>query len=456
MDATKTKPPCPFGTACAEVEQELRLPKRFAPHWEDVTIYGLSRNTRNRQTQLFGVWECPFSSEELDITDRLRHIGGRLGEDGCLWPSFEDVEFSPLTVEKALRENRCRFIPQSCVTFIVAVARRFGWDSLAQPIRDHWCHRVVLGFDGFQERAATAGAMPPPVETDRTRVDVVVVTVKPEEFGAVLKRVHVDDTISRRREWNICRIRSNRTNRDVVVAVVRQVRQGTSEAQAVVRDAIEDLDPAFILMVGIAGAVPGGGLTLGDVVFGSCIHDLTVQEAKADGSRTFSVAGGGVQRGVQVALANLRVSLKPELRRLRLPPPPKVDFKSPKLTTKSADIGRRIREKLGERFGPLDVTPLRRYSPYFTDGEIASSDVLVKDAELVAQWLTFVKPIVAVEMESAGAYAGARTATKEYPMIPVRAISDVIGLKRDDAWTQYACEVAAEFALAFIRTLRAM
>jgi len=37
-------------------------------------------------------------------------------------------------------------------------------------------------------------------------------------------------------------------------------------------------------------------------------------------------------------------------------------------------------------------------------------------------------------------------------MLPIRGISDIVGLKRADAWTKFACAAAAAFARAFLRT----
>ena len=37
-------------------------------------------------------------------------------------------------------------------------------------------------------------------------------------------------------------------------------------------------------------------------------------------------------------------------------------------------------------------------------------------------------------------------------MLAIRGISDIVGLKRADAWTKYACASAAAFTRAFLRT----
>jgi nucleoside phosphorylase len=47
-------------------------------------------------------------------------------------------------------------------------------------------------------------------------------------------------------------------------------------------------------------------------------------------------------------------------------------------------------------------------------------------------------------MESAGVYRAAH----HLPILAIRGISDIVGLRRDEAWTKYACETAAAFALS--------
>lgn len=72
------------------------------------------------------------------------------------------------------------------------------------------------------------------------------------------------------------------------VALTRCLEQGTGEAQNVARDLIEDLDPQWLLVVGIAGGVPASELTLGDVVVSTRILDFSVEAVIADHSRDAS------------------------------------------------------------------------------------------------------------------------------------------------------------------------
>jgi hypothetical protein len=73
----------------------------------------------------------------------------------------------------------------------------------------------------------------------------------------------------------------------------------------------------------------------------------------------------------------------------------------------------------------------------------------VKDPELLIPWLQGARNVLAIEMESAGVYRAAR---ERCPMLAIRGISDIVGLKRTDAWTKYACASAAAFTRALLRT----
>ncbi len=73
--------------------------------------------------------------------------------------------------------------------------------------------------------------------------------------------------------------------------------------------------------------------------------------------------------------------------------------------------------------------------------KIASSDRLVKDPELLKTWRKVLKAVSAIEMESAGVYLPCQR--NDTPILAVRGISDIIGWKRDEAWTLYACHTAA-------------
>lgn len=104
-----------------------------------------------------------------------------------------------------------------------------------------------------------------------------------------------------------------------------------------------------------------------------------------------------------------------------------------------------MRETLKSRFAKGTPPKL----PTFSAGPIASSDRLVKDPKVLFPWITTARGILAIEMESAGVHRATRDRT---PMLSIRGLSDIVGLRRLDPWTKYACAAAAAFARGYLRT----
>jgi len=90
--------------------------------------------------------------------------------------------------------------------------------------------------------------------------------------------------------------------------------------------------------------------------------------------------------------------------------------------------------------------------PIVTARAFASSGDLVKDSVTIEEWRLRSRDVAAVEMELPGVYAAARRNDREYPVLAIRGISDVVGFSRSHEWTTYATHTAAAFAYALIQT----
>jgi hypothetical protein len=82
-------------------------------------------------------------------------------------------------------------------------------------------------------------------------------------------------------------------------------------------------------------------------------------------------------------------------------------------------------------------------------GPLGSSDRLVKDPKVLFPWIETARNLLAIEMESGGVYRATR---ERCAMLAIRALSDIVGLQRSNAWTKYACVVAAAFTRAYLKT----
>lgn len=271
-------------------------------------------------------------------------------------------------------------------------------------------------------------------------VDAVILTIRDDEKDAVDKRVGALEQYVGRRTYKVARLEG--AARTLTVALYRLPEQGNSTAQAAATDAIEDLDPTLIVLVGIAGAVPTAEFTLGDVLVATRIADLRIQALVPDRLPELSVRSDRIQAALADRISNL---IEPRGWAASIAHPrPAVPLTPDKFTADQA-WNKKVRESLEAHFHA--PRPARCQT-----AEIAATDFLVKDAAAVQHWLQAVRKIEGFEMEAAGVMMAAARTDALYPVLIVRGISDIVGYKRDPEWTAYACHSAAAFAIALLRS----
>ena len=292
-----------------------------------------------------------------------------------------------------------------------------------------------------QPRRTTVASAP-------SKVDIGILTIRDDEFRAVLgalpSKAGIFKGVRTSREYTL-RHTDAGDGAQYKVAVLCQIEQGNGEAQNAARDLIEDFTPKLILVVGIAGGLPSNDVKLGDVILSMRIHDFTVEAREAGEESAYSTAGGPVAKALASALANLPAR-EDELGdwAAALPLQPPVSWTLDGQLYGPPEWQAKLRSKLEHHYGAGST-----HAPIYAAGPIGSSDRLVKDPAVLIPWLQTARKLLAVEMESGGVY---RAAQDRCPMLAIRGISDIIGLKRADAWTKYACASAAAFTRAFLRT----
>jgi hypothetical protein len=127
-------------------------------------------------------------------------------------------------------------------------------------------------------------------------------------------------------------------------------------------------------------------------------------------------------------------------------PSPRVDVKRRNAIYGDKAWQGKVRKAISEHFPTAESTR----KPQITARPFAGGNVLVKDDALWRQWQSHARQIEAVEMELEGMYTAARTRDRTYPILVSKAISDIVGFRRGDDWTKYACETAASGALALL------
>ncbi len=315
-------------------------------------------------------------------------------------------------------------------------------DNCPAPIADP-C--TVVAVDTSDDAASLRG-----------RVTFGVITVREDEFAALLQRFPERRSIRGPKRLYEYAVVPTATGVKVGVAIARLLEQGHGSAQAMAQAFIDELNPSWLLLVGIAGGIPAHEFSLGDVLLSSRLHNFAVSAALEGRSPEFSATGGPMHQDVERLLAHLPTALEGRLGLWNSEeaigrPKPIVSPPGVAHSTLYGERGwrRKVSNSLLHHF-PEGAPPR---PPRFHVAATASSNTLVKDTELAKQWLESARHIGAIEMELGGVYDAARHAgAGNCRVLAIRGISDIIGYRRSPAWTEYACNAAASFAHAFIRS----
>ena len=277
------------------------------------------------------------------------------------------------------------------------------------------------------------------------RVDFGIITIREDEFEAVLDRFPEDlGIVSGRRQYNIRRIAPEDP---YTVAIVRCAHQANSEAQQVANALLDELAPRWLLVVGIGGGAPAHEFTLGDVVVATEVCDFNVGAVLRDGSHEYALHGWMSHPEVAKLVANLP-AMRRQLGAWNSRESVRCARPDVRVSSKSLSGGPKWKKKLKEVMDHHVAEG--RQEPKVTAGAIACSDLVIKDAELFQVWLKLTRQVIAVEMESAGIHKAAQDG--QTPFLSIRGLSDIVGFSRDPKWTAYACHSAAAFTQAFLLT----
>jgi nucleoside phosphorylase len=281
----------------------------------------------------------------------------------------------------------------------------------------------------------------------KDNVDFAIITIREDEFRAVLARFPTSEYAFGKTRYDVGNIQT--ATESYTFAVIRCIRPGEAEAQRVVEYIKTDLASKLLVLVGIGGACPSADWTLGDVVCATSVHDFSIR-AIADGQLdTFHVVGGEMHEAIVGLLRNLpRVveDLDPWNTREALGREvPRVE-----LNFRGAVYGERawrdrVRKSIKRHFP--DGKPA--HPPIATARPVASGSTLMKSTSEMGRWLQQARDLAAVEMELGGVFLAAG---REIPILAIRGISDIVGFRRDEEWTRFACESAASFASELIRS----
>lgn len=284
-------------------------------------------------------------------------------------------------------------------------------------------------------------------------VDFALITIREDEFEAVLKFFPPTGVVTKERTYSICDFKGQNQHA-YRAALLRCFEQGHSSAQSATSDVIHDLDPKWIVLVGIAGAVPEYEFSLGDVVVATRMFDFSLSAALSDGRQEVALRAEPSQKIIQDLISHLP-ALKQKLGDWNSCETlgmgiPEVEINEQSIVVKDGGYRKKLQDSLEHRFKNSENKDRR---PLVAACPIASGNMLVKDSEVINNWMDQARDLKAIEMELPGVFEAARRRVGSKPVLAIRGISDVVGFKRDPKWTSFACTTAASLARSLLETL---
>ena len=295
------------------------------------------------------------------------------------------------------------------------------------------------------------------IQEIKGKIDFAILTIREDEFEAALQRFQpFQSVIGAKQIYQYCRLKRP-DGKEISVAIVRAIDQGQTRAQAAAWLTLSELKPRWLILAGIAGGVPDDDFSLGDVLLANSLLDFSITAAMQDAPVQHRTSGAQMHRRVEALLGTIpayRNQLNNWNQDAQLSvAKPCIDV--PNATGANCYYGKQqfraaVIKSLIRNFPDSKSTRPPRYKV----GALATSNILLKDADLLNQWQIDARHLSHVEMEAAGALSASRNALEsEVPLLCVRGLSDIVGFRREPEWTIFACHSAASFVYAILSSL---
>ncbi|MCX5643111.1 MAG: hypothetical protein NTZ17_00250 [Phycisphaerae bacterium] len=308
------------------------------------------------------------------------------------------------------------------------------------------------GPEGILGATETRSQKPIHISELTGKVSFAIITVRPDEFPAVLGRFpNAIEVEGGKRPYFYASVTA-REGYEIGVVIGRCGEQGHGPAQGMASNMIYDFAPPWILLVGIAGGIPDSEFSLGDVLLSSRVYDFSASAALPNGTKELNLRGGPMHKDVRDLLEKIPAfAEKEELRdwadsaHIGIPKPsfrPKKDFAKNRFFGSESWQGRARKSILRHFPGGVSAR-----DPVFWPASTTSGNVMLKDPALAQILKQSVRSFCATEMELGGVYEAVLSEGEhKYRVLAIRGLSDIVGFDRDADWTLYACHSAASFA----------
>ena len=312
--------------------------------------------------------------------------------------------------------------------------RDFQWVNLFEE--DGWTRLVTAIQAGVERRAevtkpvtAQLAEIIPVAKVEREAtlynqgVDFLLVTALEEERDAVLDKLPgyqklppFKDDIRTYFQAQLPVTFSDGETGNYQVIVMPLLGMGRVQAATATADAITRWHPRYIMLVGIAGGVAARGVSIGDILIADQIVDYELQKLTPQGPQ--------VRWEVQRA--------------------------DPRLLNACHNF-------MGESWQELlRIKRPARSKPKRHTGPIASGDKVIAFGDFLERYREVWLKLIGVEMEAAGVATAAFQSSESPGFFMVRCVSDLADENKGSAdiekWRSYACDAAASFAIALLKS----
>jgi nucleoside phosphorylase len=250
-------------------------------------------------------------------------------------------------------------------------------------------------------------------------VDFLIVTALPVERDAVLRLLESEPLQQEGSPtYYLATIQAAAHDGTYTVAVTMLPEMGNIEAAQRTGQAIYDLAPAYVLMVGIAGGVQGR-VNLGDVIVSTQIvyYEPAKMTPTGNALRPSSVLTD------RLLLDRAQNYQEPSWRDLISVPRP---------------------SRRGRKTARAEQSEV-------SFGAIAVGEKVIADQLAMDQLASIHAKFIGVEMESYGVALAAASSAHRPRCLTIRGVCDFADASKNDTWHRYAAESAAAFTVGFLR-----
>jgi nucleoside phosphorylase len=262
-----------------------------------------------------------------------------------------------------------------------------------------------------------------PGNTGASRVDFVLVTALPEERDAVLCRLPghkklppTDDDLGVYYSAELKIKFPDGARGSYSVVVVPLLGMGRVKASNATKEAIFRWKPRYVVLVGIAGGISKNGANLGDLLISDQIVDYELQKLHAD----------------------------------RDEPRYEVHRADPRLLGGAQNFTGESWLKLVRTKRPRKGKSEIRFGP------IATGDKVDARGNFLAKHYTAFPKMIGIEMEAGGVASASFSSANPPRFFMIRGVSDLADGDKDSpkvvSWRAYACDVAASYAVALLKS----